>query len=161
MIRITPVNPFADLIALLDAFAQPTRAMQNRIGDQVRRGIGQNFSRQSAAGAPWQQLAPSTQRDRQRRGYNPTYPILIRGGKYVRSFTSPYDDDHVQDFLPTSTGWALEVGSDDYRGRWLEFGVTKNNLPARPALTLSDEAEANIGNEIDRIFTELEARFIR
>lgn len=40
-----------------------------------------------STGAPWPQLAPSTQAQRRRLGYGPQHPILQRSGKLMRALT--------------------------------------------------------------------------
>ena len=48
-------------------------------------GMAENFKAEgSAAGSGWASLSPTTQRIRQRRGYNPEHPILQQSGALKR-----------------------------------------------------------------------------
>lgn len=50
--------------------------------------VAKAFASEGAStGAPWAQLAPSTQADRRRHGFPPAHPILQRSGKLVRALT--------------------------------------------------------------------------
>lgn len=109
----------------------------------IRAGFEENFElERSGSGPLWARLAASTARERQRLGYGAYHPILVRTGDYRASFVNPGDPDHVSETVRDSTRLRIYEGSQDYRVAWHELGTV--NMPARPVLSLSQNAEAGI-----------------
>jgi hypothetical protein len=70
----------------------------------------------------WPQLAESTKKDREHKGYAPNEPLL-REGTLRDSIGIKISHD----------GLEAQIGTDDERGPWFELGTSR--MPARPFLT--------------------------
>lgn len=105
----------------------------------IRDGFQENFDTESAGGARWASLTPSTAADRRRQGYGPYHPILVRSGDYRSSFVDPTNPDHISKIERRSERLLIFEGSDDFRILWHEKGT--RNMPARPALRISKGSE--------------------
>lgn len=130
----------------------PTRAEERSVANAIRAQYKRAFEGQGTiGGAKWARLAPATVKDRERRGYPGTRPILIRTGTYRRSWTDQFSPDHVQDLQVTpGGGWQLAVGSADYRAKWHEKGTTR--MPARPVRIGMDRQAIGVVGAIERIY---------
>lgn len=108
-------------------------------GKKLKEGVPEAFE---AGDRYWEPLADWTNAERERLGYQPVHPILVRSGGYRDSFTYFVDNDEVS------------LGSDDSRFETLNFGgVTDSGhaVPPRP-VELSDEA---IDAAVDAIWREI------
>lgn len=143
----------------LDAFfygvSNPSRKDQRQIDRAVRREFARNFSRQGSAAGTWRRLSPWTVDERIRLGYNGRRPKLIRTGDYSASFTGENDSDHVLEYNRTERGFELEIGSQDWRSEWLEFGTRDGRIPARPVANLGRQATSNVFDVVDDVIGRL------
>lgn len=147
-------NPIDGIISILDRVARLKGRDTSRIADTVRGGFADNFAAQRAGdGAAWAPLAPATQRDRARKGFGPTRPILIRRGDYLGSFTNSNHKDHVDVVEFTPDGVRISVGSKDKRVGPLSEGT--QSMPGRPVVPLSARAQARIGTTIESVIDSL------
>jgi hypothetical protein len=140
-----------DLIVIERILSKLSRPLPNTllgIERAVRFGFLSNFGRQSAGGgSAWAALAIRTQRERRWAGYPPTYPILVRSGSYMRSWT---ELGGYRQMVYRSDGWDMQVASSDYRAVQHEFGVRSRNLPARPVGALADADMRPIAQAVER-----------
>lgn len=141
---------------MLAVLARPAAGDVARVARAIRAEFARNFTRQGSQRGPWAALAPRTVRERRRLGYGPTRPILIRSGRYYRAAAVEGAPGHVVEFRSTGRGWALAVGSDDARARWLEFGTRR--MPARPVAALDTGQERRIGAEIEAMVQDIVRR---
>ena len=94
-----------------------------RIERNVEEAIARRFDEQSDGSSPWAHLAPSTVKDRARRGYGPT-PILQRTGNLRRSVQGRHDRQ------------SAEVGPRVAYAGFHADGTTK--IPKRDFLVLTE-----------------------
>lgn len=134
-----------DLLAeFLNRLARPSIFELRGVEQGVRAGFAANFNAQGVVGgSQWAALAPRTQVERSRLGFGPTYPILIRTGRYQRSWTRVGGFTELT-YQANGGGWTFGVGSNDARGFPLEFGARGRNLPARPVRLLDFRGEQAI-----------------
>lgn len=129
---------------------RPLPELTEPLAEVVRAGFQQNFEQErEGGGRAWNPLAPSTVRERIRLGFPGKHPILVRTGRYKRSFLEA-GRDHIARRKRTATGWEMEEGSRDYRAAWLEEG-TRNildsdwfHIPPRPVTKLGPEVEGRL-----------------
>jgi phage gpG-like protein len=81
----------------------------------------------------WEPLAPSTQRDRARRGYEPDHPILWRTGDLANSLSSRDAGGNI--FEASKNG--LRVGTSIPYASFHEYGTSR--MPPRPLVGLTRE----------------------
>jgi phage gpG-like protein len=106
----------------------------------------------SSEGPAWKPLARSTQRDRARKGYPPSNPILERTGRLRASLTDLTGPDAIYEVYPQQLvlGSALRTPN----GRWNlaaihQYGATINRngktwrIPARPVMQLTQQLQRN------------------
>jgi hypothetical protein len=136
---------------LIERMAKPGTQDLMRVEQAVRYGFAGNFARQGAGDSPpWAPLAPRTQRERQRAGYNPNRPILVRSGLYRTSWLS-LSPNGFRNMDYRADGWTMSVGSGDYRVDWLNSGVPGRNLPARPVHYLDTGQINNIAAAMEEM----------
>lgn len=85
----------------------------------------------------WAALAPATQRERKRLGYDPEHPILVREGTYRGAFIdhdSPYYVSEVEGGREGS--YVQRIGTSNPLFPFHEHGT--EHMPARPATPLGD-----------------------
>ena len=133
----------------------PPPASRKAVADTIRQGYMENFRSESAGGVPWAPLAPSTIKDRIRRGYPGPRPKLVRTGDYRRSWTQP-GGDHVEEWHQGAGWWNVVVGSTDYRVPLHERGTGR--MPARPVNRLSDKAMMYIYYRMENYFRQQEPK---
>jgi len=67
-------------------------------GDIAQKYFGRQFATEgSEFGTKWQDLAPSTQKDRKRKGYKPAHPILVRRGWLRASVVKKTSANHKRE----------------------------------------------------------------
>ena len=149
----------ADTEQLVQFFATlgergPGTAGRDQVAVAVRQGFAENFESQAAGDSgAWAALAPSTIKDRIRRGFPGPRPILVRRGDYRSSFTLHEAPDHVAEFETRPGLWLWREGSGDYRVGWLESGTEK--MPPRPVLELGRRAENRIEITLQQVLDHL------
>lgn len=79
----------------------------------------------------WEPLAPSTQRDRERRGYEPDHPILWRTGTLAASLSERDGPGNIFETTKTS----VRVGTSVPYASYHEYGTTR--MPPRPLVGLT------------------------
>lgn len=99
---------------------------------QVFRGIAQRAfdSEGASTGAPWPELAESTQQERARLGYGPQHPILQRTGALMRSLTLGAGGSTLM------TPGRLEIGGIDYL-KYHQSNQPRKKLPRRAPINLT------------------------
>ena len=109
------------------------------VSEHLKASIERSFDRQGSPEGAWAPLKPATVRERRRKGYGPTRPILIRqGGRegLLGSITSASGRD-----------WAA-AGTNLRYAATHQFG--RDAIPARPFLALwpeeREELEADVRN---------------
>lgn len=117
----------------------------------VRRGFENNFNEQGSW-APWTALAPYTVRDRIRHGFSGTEPILVRTGRFRRTWTNYFMG--VREFELTASGWELSIGSGIEMAIWHEEGTP--NMPARPVAYLNESDLAHLDRTISEWMSAVE-----
>lgn len=154
------LEPTAESLHDLNEFLQrltdlgdpPPHAVES-VQDAIRAGFAQVFASEGAAGeAPWAQLAEATQRERQRLGFPPAHPILVRTGDYRASFTDAGHADHISEWSAGAGVWRIAEGSSHPLAQFHELGTSR--MPARPATRLGAQLEAQIGAALDQLFLE-------
>lgn len=154
------LQPTAESLHDLNEFLQrltdlgdpPPHAVES-VQDAIRAGFAQVFASEGAAGeAPWAQLAEATQRERQRLGFPPAHPILVRTGDYRASFTDAGHADHISEWSAGGGVWRIAEGSSDYRTKYHEPGG--DIIPRRSVTALGPGIEAQIGAALDQLFVE-------
>jgi phage gpG-like protein len=110
------------LSGIIRRVTEPRPAL-NAVGDSIERKAATAFQRE---GPGWAPLKPATQRDRARRGYGPSHPILERTGGLRRS-ASEQGGAHRRRYRGTRS---IEVGSADPKAVFHQFGT--RNMTARP-----------------------------
>ena len=133
---------------VMEKIAKPTPNSLNGIERAVRQGFLANFSRQNAGGGgAWAALARRTQRERRQQGYPATFPILVRSGRLMRSWT---ELGGFKQMAYRPDGWDMIVGSSDYRAAAHELGVRGRNLPARPVGALAESEMRGIALAVEK-----------
>lgn len=141
---------FQGIVDLLNRINKPDPGELYRIERAVRAGFNQNFGRQArGGGAAWAGLANRTQRERRQFGYFPNFPILIRSGQYMRSWTQ-VGGWREMEYIPG--GWIMHVSSGDRRVYALELGRRARNLPARPVRFMDGGQIRTINNAVEGWF---------
>lgn len=140
---------------LIERMARPSTSNQQRIEKAVRFGFAGNFARQGAGDSPpWAPLAPRTQRERARAGYNPTTPILIRSGGFRNSWVTNSPTGFMA-MAYSPNGWTMTVGSGDFRAPILGLGAPGRNLPARAVHYLDNGQINNIAGAMEEMQTRV------
>ncbi len=136
-------------LARLDQISHPTESDIEPIQTAIRAGFMDSFDAEAGADEPWAELRPATNLDRERQGYPPAHPILIRTGIYRESFINP-GGDHISEWFADDTGIVIQEGSNDYRIWWHEYGT--ENMSARTVLDLSGPSVENVASAIEMVF---------
>lgn len=125
----------------------------DKIGDQVRFLIGQNFASEAYAGNPWAPLTEWTLTDREAEGFPwPQYPILSRTGRLERSWTDKNSRTHRQSIKKSAEGWMMYITSLVPYMQELALGRSfPTAMEPRPqALLQENQARHYIGTEVAR-----------
>jgi len=132
---------------LITALARPSMASLYPIENAIRQGFGQNFGRQGVGGGgPWPSLARRTRQERAQQGYGASFPILIRSGRYFRSWTQM---PGWNELVTSGNGWVFYVGSSHPNAVAHELGVRARKLPARPVRYLGNGDQQNVARAVD------------
>lgn len=118
---------FPKLDVLFAGIAQRSsrpRPLLDAYADSLERKAKTAFSRE---GPGWKPLAPSTNRDRVKKGYPPAHPILERKGDLKASATVK-GRSHIRRYVAGTKG--IEVGSRDAKAAFHQYGTRR--MPARP-----------------------------
>lgn len=108
----------------------------------VREGIKSNFDSESADGKKWDELAPRTMRERSALGYNPSHPILKRtGGLLEEALGISSNNSKIS---RTSEGMSMRFYLNSKKARTLHFGDTGMNVPARPFMLMTKNADKEL-----------------
>ena len=177
MITLTTNAKFDELERLIDKIARPGAGETRKIADGVRQAFQENFSTEGrASGEPWKALAPRTVATRQKLGWSPRRPILVRTGKYRASFVQR-GGQHIESITTSGVGLQIDVGSQlanriherggvtsipslqEGRSGWMHVGGAKNVfVPKRSVLELGDAQEAKLERIIDYVIEQIERR---
>jgi len=157
MIRLQPTaqtqEEIAEFLRRLEELGDPPPQAVEGVQAAIRAGFAAVFDSEGAAGAaPWAQLAAATQRERERLGFPPAHPILVRTGDYRASFTEPAHADHISEWDANAGVWRIAEGSRHPLAQYHELGTSR--MPARPATRLGAEIEGRIGAALDDLFRE-------
>lgn len=168
---------FDDLERLIDKITRMGSGESRKIADGVRQAFQENFSTEGAAsGEPWKALAARTVATRQKLGWSPRRPILVRTGKYRRSFVQS-GGEHIEQVSSSTAGTTIDVGSQlasriherggvtnipslqEGRSGWMHVGGARNVfVPKRSVLELGDAQEAKLERIIDYVIDQIERR---
>lgn len=168
---------FDDLEKLIDRISRMGNGDSRKIADGVRQAFQENFSTEGAAsGEPWKPLASRTVATRQKLGWSPRRPILVRTGKYRRSFVQS-GGEHIEQISSGGNGLQIDVGSrlanriherggttnipslQEGRSGWMHVGGAKNVfVPKRSVLELGEQQEAKLERIIDFVIEQIERR---
>jgi phage gpG-like protein len=114
----------------------------NWLGDSareiVRKGIKSNFDTESADGIKWAALAPRTIEERG----GSAHPILFRTGALLNEALGLNGNNSKISRTPYGMNMKYEFKSD--KAKELHFGVKEANLPARPFLLLTKNADKEL-----------------
>lgn len=149
MIRIESVDVEQQLdeeLVWIQRVAHPTQQSLQGVGDTIRGLFAENFDREGNGSGAWVPLARSTQRERQRLGYPPSHPILVRRGAYRDSFVRAGAPGNVDEF----DGDTYYAGSDDYRVGFHESEAPRTLIPARRVIDFDSMQQDQIGESLDR-----------
>lgn len=157
MIGLTPSDEsrrdLADFLRRLDDLGDPSSAAVASVQTAIRAGFAAMFDSEGAAGAaPWAELAEATKRERQRLGFPPAHPILLRTGDYRASFVNEGHADHVSEWSADGGVWRIAEGSRHELAQYHEPGTER--MPARPVTVLGPAVEAQIGAVLEQLFRE-------
>lgn len=106
----------------------------------VSKGIKSNFDSESADGTKWALLRPQTIAERISLGYNGEHPILKRSGKLFDEVTGKSSSKINR----TSYGMSMKYELNSEKAKQLHFGYSKSNLPARPFMLLTKNADKEL-----------------
>lgn len=134
---------------LAEKLAQPLRPLFETIGEEWVSHIKENFRNQGDSAGHWAALSPTTQKRRRKLGYGPSAPILIRTSDLLQSIQTL----DMQDA-------SMSVGTLHESAALLHFGgqtsshsaVPDRDVPARPFVSLSEEAIADTLEMIEAYF---------
>lgn len=180
MITLSTNAKFDDLERLIDRIARPGVGNTRKIAGGVRQAFQENFTTEGAAsGQPWRALAPRTVATRQILGWPSRRPILVRTGKYRRSFVQP-GGDHIEEVTSNANGLTIDVGSElafriherggvtnipswqEGRSGWMHVGGGRNVfVPQRSVLNLGDQQEEKLVRIIDFVVEQIERQIWR
>lgn len=124
----------------------PNPGTLRQVEDVVRQGFDGVFARQGSRRGAWSPLLPTTQRDRMRRGYLPTRPILIRSGSLRNSFVNRGHFYATRRLSIQPTGWRLYVGSRHPIAGFHNDGTRK--MVARVITDLHEDSRRRIESEL-------------
>lgn len=139
-----------EMIARIEALAQPTAEQVEPIQQVIRAGFAFNFAREMGDDAPWAALTPFTVRERRRLGYPGEHPILFRSGSYHDSFVDEGHARHISEWDASGGLWTVAEGSSDPRAEELEFG--RWDMAGRPVTLLGESGEQRIETVLDEMF---------
>lgn len=148
MIRIEPVDVEQQLdeeLRWVERVRQPTVQSLQGVSNTIRGLYAENFDREGNGSGAWVPLARSTQRERQRLGYAPAHPILVRRGVYRDSFLRRGAAGNVDEF----DGDTLYAGSDDYRVGYHESFEPRSIIPARRVIDFDSMQTDRVGDALD------------
>lgn len=143
----------ADLQHVIDSLLRPSPSSLSPIRTAIRQGFDENFATESAGGAPWAQLAPSTVRQRVLLGLGGEHPILQRSGEYHSTFTKDGNPDHISTVSYDSGVIRIGEGTGSLLAQFLEIGTHK--MPARSVLELSQNANNNVGEAVVEMINQI------
>lgn len=168
---------FDDLERLIDKIARMGSGESRKIADGVRQAFQENFSTEGAAsGKKWAPLSSITVATRRKLGWSPRRPILVRTGKYRRSFVRT-GGEHIEQISTSGFGTTIDVGSQlanrihelggvtnipswqEGRRGWMHVGgATDVFVPQRSVLDLGDRQEDKLERIIDFVIEQIERR---
>lgn len=142
-----------DFLQRLEALGNPPPSAVRAVQEVIREGFAEVFASEGAAGvAPWAQLAEATQRERQRLGFPPAHPILVRTGDYRASFTEERHGDHISEWSAGGGVWRIAEGSRHELAQYHEQGTSR--MPARRATAFGAALESRVEQALDGLFRE-------
>ena len=138
---------------IVDSLLRPSPSSLSPIQTAIRQGFDENFATESAGGAPWAQLAPSTVRQRRLLGLSGEHPILQRSGAYRSTFTRAGNADHVSTVNYDGGVIHIAEGTGSLLAQFLELGTFR--MPARPVLELSPSAIDNVAEAMTEMVNKI------
>lgn len=105
-----------------------------QIAADLRGDFAAQFAQQGGyygKASKWAPLRPSTVKDRERKGYMGTWPILFRTGTLMSSLFDPAGPDHIEQVTATS----LTIGTANPYAIFHQAGTVK--MVARPIVGIS------------------------
>lgn len=171
---------FDDVERLIDRVTNMGGGERRKIADGVTQAFQENFTTEGgASGEPWPALAPRTVATRQKLGWPSRRPILVRTGKYRRSFVER-GGQHIEDIYSSGNGITFDIGSEsanriherggvtnipsmqEGRSGWMNVGGARNVfVPQRSVLGLGDGQEQRLIRLIDFAIDQTERQFWR
>lgn len=139
-----------DWVNIARRASRPSSAEQRPVEQSIRSQFARNFAREGSDAGAWAPLAPFTVAQRLALGFPGPHPILVRTGRYRRSYTQSGSGNALLEFSPTAGGWEMVVGSDDERAAELEFGTDR--IPPRPVTLLDGQQENAVLDAVDHMF---------
>ena len=127
----------AALRRLLDA-GRDLSPLMARLAATLADSVEESFKRQASPNGAWAPLAPSTVRDRLRKGYR-AGPILQRSGQLVGSVQADHDRS-------SATASVRKSAKGANIALFLHEGTSR--MPARPYLALWPEHERQIADDV-------------
>ena len=101
----------------VSAFNRPIRAGRDlspamlAVSEHLKDSVIESFEQEASPdGTPWKPLQLSTQKDRERRGFGPAGPMLVRKGDLIRSQAT----DHGPDFAQVSSALTVLTPAGAY-----------------------------------------------
>lgn len=105
-----------------------------QVAEDLRGDFASQFASQGGfygKSSKWAPLMPATVKDRERKGYLGTWPILIRTGALISSLINPDDSAHIEQITDTS----LVIGTNYFTAPFHQLGTVK--MVSRPVVGLS------------------------
>lgn len=133
----------AQLKARLDSW-KPNHRLMSTLAETALNDIKLNFRKGvDPDGIAWPKLKPATIR-RRRKGKNKGRPDqpLVDSGLLRNSITSQVTRDEAT------------IGTNKLQARAMHFGVTKQNIPARPFLGIGDRMVTKLERNVARFIEE-------
>lgn len=109
------LSEFDKFLATFGKAPKFSRTGEALVGNAVRRGFQENFTKQATASQRWPPLAQRTVRERISLGFPGRRPILIRTHEYESSWTQKGHQNHHEKWKFRRGLIQAEFGSKDYR----------------------------------------------
>jgi len=154
--KVTQTSKGTGLRDRLESLGSLPEDKRRSVVSAVGMGFRENFETESAGGTPWQQLARSTVYERITLGFPGEHPILVRTGRYMRTWVDSSDPLNRAEWTTNAGGVELSVTSNDPRKGALSGDDV--NVPARHVHILSDNAINVLGGVIESVVKKVVLR---
>jgi phage gpG-like protein len=129
------------------ADVSPAYPAVEKVFNEIARRTFESEGVSSAAGA-WAPLAPSTERDRLRKGYGAAHPILVRTGDLKSSVVG-----RTGDTIIVSTPKYFAIGTADPKAKFHQSRRPRKKLPRRPIFEPTQDDKHDLVRPIRRYVT--------